>query len=514
MKRFLIYIFSGILLLVLADSCNKALEVKPTHELEDGYFNTEDHIQRGIGAVYAKLTDLYTYNNNAPDERMWLLPGDDLFSNNPYSFDNFSGLNGSAGELAYVWQALYQVVNRANTMLEKINENQSVYTTPGLLNYNKGEMLFLRGWAFYKLWSWWGKAPVVTSRIVGLGDHLYSPPSEGHELLDTAVADLSTASGLLPAAWPADQTGRVTKDAAWGMLVKCYVTLADYDHQNADDYQKALEAFSAISSSRKLVGQYGENFDYRFENNTESLFEFQASESAQENPFLGNDFGEGTGSMGAFYQFFENSWTNLGTLIGPTQKLVDAFDPLDPRKNETFQNTTDPAWSFDGGYKFVKYINGDRNKYVGIAAINSINNYRILRLADVKLLAAEAFLQTGQTANALTEVNDIRSRARKSTPDGVASTQPAALSLVTMQDIMHERFVELAGEANIRWDDLRRWNAAGFVDLASWTKEDFGFPPTYSPFKFDAKVHVLMPIPTSEMDANPKMLAGGQNPGY
>lgn len=43
----------------------------------------------------------------------------------------------------------------------------------------------------------------------------------------------------------------------------------------------------------------------------------------------------------------------------------------------------------------VKYINGERGKYAGIANINSYNT-RLLRLADVKLLVAEAYLQTNQ----------------------------------------------------------------------------------------------------------------------
>ena len=36
-----------------------------------------------------------------------------------------------------------------------------------------------------------------------------------------------------------------------------------------------------------------------------------------------------------------------------------------------------------------------------------------------------------------------------------------------MQWIMDERFVELAGEGH-RWDDLRRWHAAGDINLTGW----------------------------------------------
>lgn len=513
MKR-IIYFLAGVMILFFTAACNKGLEVKPTKELESDYFNSEERLQSGVGSVYAKLTDLYTYNANAPCQRLWLLPGDDLIANNPNPLDNFSGLNGSNSDINYVWGALYEVVNRANTMLEKVEENASVYVTNGLKDANKGELLFLRGWCFYNLWSWWQKAPVQTERLVGYGPHLNLPPSNGLQLLDTAINDMHNAAALLSASWPTNQTGRVTKDGAYGMLVKLYVTRADYNSKNTDDYGKALEAFASISASRQLRVQYGENFDYRFENNSESLFEFQASQSGAENPWLSNDFGFGVGSMGAYYQFFENSWTNQGTLVVPTEKLINAFDPLDPRRNASFKQVADAAWAFNDGYKFIKYTPDGGGIYGGIASINSINNYRILRLADVKLLASEAFLQTAQPEKALEQINDIRARARKSTTDGSESPAPAALTTVTMTDIMQERYVELAGEANIRWDDLRRWHAAGFINLANWTLTDFGFAPDYSSFKFNAGTHLLMPIPTTELDNNPNMLESGQNPGY
>ena len=113
-------------------------------------------------------------------------------------------------------------------------------------------------------------------------------------------------------------------------------------------------------------------------------------------------------------------------------------------------------------------------------------------------------------------MNDIRRRARFSTPDGSEATQPAALEDINMQDIMDERMRELAGEEGHRWNDLRRWHQAGFINLANWSKRDFGFPEDYGDdlYGFDVNTHMLMPIPISELDNNPKMLESGQNPGY
>ncbi|HYW96395.1 MAG TPA: RagB/SusD family nutrient uptake outer membrane protein [Bacteroidales bacterium] len=518
MKQYKFTILFGIMFaLSFLNACDKNLDVKPTAELESEYFSDQSRMQRGMRAVYAKITDLYTYNANNPPHKLWLLPGDDLRSNNARTMDDFKGLAGSDGDINYIWNRLYQLINRANTMLQKIDENKNVYTDTDMIDYNRGEMYFIRGWAFYKLWSWWGKAPVVTDRVVGLSDKLYTPPSEGMAMLDSAIVDMENAEKLLPDSWPLSETGRAFHDGALGMLVKFYVVRACYKGGDAADYGKAISYFEMISSDRQLVTQFGENFDYRYENNSESLFEFQASEKpAQENPWLDNDFVGVTGSMGAFYQHFDNSWTNQGALVAPSLKLINAFDPNDPRLPETFQATEDGAWSFNGGFKMVKYVNGERNFPVGLGGINSANNTRILRLADVKLLAAEAYLETNSPDKALTQVNDIRDRARFSTTDGTEAAAPLDLTAVTMQDIMDERLRELAGEEGIRWFDLKRWNAAGYIDLSTWTKEDFGFPADYLDdiWGFETPTHLLMPIPVNEMDNNPKMLASGQNPGY
>ena len=244
--------------------------------------------------------------------------------------------------------------------------------------------LFLRAWAFYKLWSWWDKAPIITSRIVGL-ENIYQEPSQGLEMLDQAITDLEKATDLLPESWPAEQAGRVTQDAALGMLVQTYVTRAKYSSNNTEEYGKAISAFEKISPSVGLTDHFGKNFDYRYENNEESLFEFQASLKTAENPWLDNDFTDAVGTMGAFYKHFIDNWTNQGALIAPIQKSVCAFHPDNPRIAETYDTTSATPWSFNGGYSMIKYVKEERNQFGGIANINSINNTRILRLADVKL---------------------------------------------------------------------------------------------------------------------------------
>ena len=79
---------------------------------------------------------------------------------------------------------------------------------------------------------------------------------------------------------------------------------------------------------------------------------------------------------------------------------------------------------------------------------------------------------------------------------------------------MDERFIELCGEEGHRWTDLRRWHAAGYINLGTWSATDFGYKYEAENFDFDVNKHLLYPIPISELDRNPLMAASGNNPGY
>jgi len=519
-KEYICYLAVLLMGLLVIQSCKKDLDVKPAVPLESNYFDNEAKIQSGIAAVYAKELDLRGpwLDRGGPFGVAGMLPGDDITYYDPSSeFETFSSLNTTNGRLEIIWNLRYQLIARANFMLEKIADPSiaALYKTENLKTYNKGELLFLRAYANFMLWDWFRKAPIQKDRIVGTGPAMYLEPSTGFEMLDFAISDLDSAAILLPASWPTEQIGRVTKDGAYGLLVKCYVERACYNGKNADDYGKAISAFTKISSGRQLVAKFGDNFDYSKENNTESLFEVQATQitGGSNNAWLTNDKAGVNHTTGVYVAYWLDDWyTYTAGTSGPTTKLINAFEAGDPRILETIKNI---GSGYFGAWQMVKYING-KNATVPIGSwgADSYNNPRVIRLADVKLLAAEAYLQTGDAASALAQVNDVRTRARKSkTP---ASTVPANYSAITMDNIMNERFLELAGEEGIRWVDLRRWHAASYINLGTWTPADFGFPVAYDQalFAFNVNKNLLYPIPQSELDANPKMAAAGNNPGY
>ncbi|NJK98684.1 MAG: RagB/SusD family nutrient uptake outer membrane protein [Bacteroidales bacterium] len=212
---------------IIFHSCEDVLDVPLTSELESTYFENENRVQRGVGSIYAVIQTLYGANlldgmstgAGVTLHPAWLLQGDDLTTsgNSNGAYEAFSGFSPSDVRVAEIWEKLYFVVNRANFMLEKLEDPEivKVFKTTGLKDNNKGEALFLKAWANFRLWDIYRKAPLQEKRISSI-DGAILKPSKGFELLDAAIADLIVAADLLPVSWNAQNKGRVFKTALMG----------------------------------------------------------------------------------------------------------------------------------------------------------------------------------------------------------------------------------------------------------------------------------------------------------
>lgn len=497
------YLLKTVLLALITSalfylSCNKQeLNLLPHGPTEANYFTQESDFQKAVFGVYAKLSDIFWYNAGSPLSPMLYLEGDDITTNDAnQAFETFGQLQPSNGSVSYMYTTWYQLIARANVVLQKVAEvKDGIYTTANLKDYNKGEALFLRGLGYYHLWNYYGTAPLRNDRVTDISQ--FTPPNTtGTQLLEQAIQDFTAAAGLLPPSWDAANSGRATANSANGMLGKSLVFKAS-STKNTADYASAITAFNKINGV-VLVPNFADNFAFDTENNAESLFEFQASEPfGLDNVWLSNDFDNAVGSMSAYWGYYDNNFSLFGqSRWYATDKLAAAYEAGDPRRDTTF-NVADKTIN--------KYVT--RNKYTQ-SGVGSANNPRILRYADVLLLKAEAILQSGgATTDVITLINQVRTRARTMVAAGtVPANYPGTETDKTtiMNWIMNERFIELAGEGQ-RWFDLRRWQMQGIITLNNT------FFNSNVAMAFDIARHLYMPIPNSELDVNPNMK---QNPGY
>ena len=184
----------------------------------------------------------------------------------------------------------------------------------------------------------------------------------------------------------------------------------------------------------------------------------------------------------------------------PTAEFVSQYETGDVRKEKTIFYTGCPT--FDGmtyssaysttGYNVRKFL---LTKTQSPDYNTSNQNWVVTRYADVLLMKAEALNEMGQTTLAEAPLYEVRCRAgltNRSTIEGLSQMQ-------MREKIIHERRMELAFEGH-RWFDIIRY------------KDNYALNFLHSIGKTAAtSKHLLLPIPTQEREANPKLT---QNPGW
>jgi starch-binding outer membrane protein, SusD/RagB family len=508
-------IFATILLLgIILFSCDESnIDLNPIGDTDATFFQNETQMTQAVLGIYQKVGFFYTFRNNQNLflQSVWLIPSDDLTTEASHDMENFVGLRGQTSQIRDFYAFSYQLIARANVVLQKIEENGSFAykNTPALKDHHKGEALFLRAWMNFILWNTFGTAPAVNEWITDL-NNAYPPNSTGTQLLDQAIADLEQAAQLLPASWNASNKGRVTASSARALRGKALVFRGTVNKTPAD-FTSAIADFSAINGA-SLMPNYGDNFNYTKENNAESFFEYQANEAAggtNNNAGLNNDFFAVVGDISAWYGYFTRKPTWIGnTVYSATQSLIDAYEPGDPRMIYTLTANA-KGTDLTNVVKYTRdgmWTNGKQ------ANEQSKNNPRILRYADVLLLKAEAIVRSGGSlSEAIGLVNQVRARARKSTTTGEESPVPADMNAgetntaTVLEWIYQERRIELACEEGHRWYDLRRRHMAGEIDLKSWN-----FNSKRIDFQFRDH-NINFPLPEIEVIENPNLI---QNTGY
>jgi hypothetical protein len=358
----------------------------------------------------------------------------------------------------------------------------------------QAEAVFLRSVMYYRLNQAFGGVPYITN-ILGPNDKVPARLSRD-ELWSNIERDLLAVIPFLPTRLQliaSGNQGRATQNAARAILAKVYL------------YQKkwalALAQTSTIISSgdNDLTTPYTEIFTEAREYGPESVFEVYCEQKPVDQIFLSSQFGQIQGIRGI---------PNLGWgFNGPSQALMNAYEPGDPRKAATVIADGDTIEKSPqivrvradaAGYKFFNkkvYVSlAERGLYGRTADPQAYwMNIRVIRYADVLLMHAEAACELGNTTEALAKLEMVRERARA----GNASLLPK----ITTTDIAelrakihHERRIELA----LEWER--------FYDLVRWDEAKDVIP------NFVVGKHELFPIPQTEIDKSEGVLT--QNPGY
>lgn len=180
------------------------------------------------------------------------------------------------------------------------------------------------------------------------------------------------------------------------------------------------------------------------------------------------------------------------------------------------------GWTTVTGYWIRKLINWEYS-HSQSGATSRTYSWPEMRLADLKLLYAEALNEVGRLDDAISELNDIRGRVglkgvKESWKDFSRNPNKPGTKEGLREIIQQEREIELAFEGHRIWD-IRRWKKAEDYqnkDVRGWNvtgKTPAQYYQVNKVFeqKFISPRDYLWPLSINAILRNPKLV---QNPGW
>ncbi|SKB63231.1 SusD family protein [Soonwooa buanensis] len=353
-----------------------------------------------------------------------------------------------------LWTTTYSQLYNINSIIEGVENSENL--SMEVKNRLKGEALFMRALLHLYLVQSYGSVPYVNTTSYEVNQSISK--SSISSVYSLCKADLQAALNLLPATLSAGNRIYPTKMAAYTVLAR----IAYYE-KNWED---------AVQYSSMVIG----NTLYKMETDLNKVF-----------------LKDGTGSILQLLPFNSTSSTSQGnafilTTAPPTnvalrQDFMGEFETGDGRKAAWIGQKSDSQ----GKIYYYPY------KYKQYTTSTSSTEYSVvLRVEELYLIRAEAYIQKNQNDLAVNDLNKIRSRA--GLPPLANTTDQSFLN----NAVIKERRSELFTEFGHRFYDLRQHNVLDQVMITKKTN----WKPYFR----------LLPLPEKELLLNPNL--NPQNEGY
>ena len=578
-------------------SCEDQLDIEQKGvTTTDKFYKTDVDAEAALAAAYegfmcnvvGRQPDMGGPGIYTPYKIITNMCGDDvLYASGNYGDHEFSGMlnefryDTEAEVPRFQYSGIYLSVYTCNLITDNFKDPD----TP-VKKRVVAEARVLRALDYFLLANLWGTPPFVTSVLAGdaLPYNCDKDPENpiSHEDLilwvakecEEAAADLDERKSTADV----DGAVRVTKGFAWALAGKAYLFAGKYDQAKAN-LKKVIDSgkYALVPGDR-----YMDNFHIEGDGNEEKVFEINFEYNAGKGGWSGmiqrsswmeaNAWNwragnfvtspnkvycgglDGWGGLGVPQWFGDEFFANDGHSyrFDATLKHIDDavynmeyIDEsinnmsLEEKKESKKIGISDPTQGLYGNSFWLAFKQVIRAADTGGKVYGDnirLNNYIIMRYAEVLLNYAEACIQTGDAATAKTVINQIQQRAGSKTIS----------ASVDMEVLKREKSYELWLES-CRWFDIMRWNDqtalarlekvgtdvphlfdklfrtpsssdrsvkwengseanSRFYTVSSSEAKDKGFDVGFKKGK-----HELFPFPQTVMDKNPNL---EQNPGW
>lgn len=484
--------------LLSLSGCEEFLEEDPRDILApESFFNSDEEARAAANGLYKPLYSTELYGSYGIS-RFYMYGADVIEPSREgggslNDINNYTLSEGRDAGARQAWIEFYKIIQDANILIDRVSGNENI-TEDAKAQY-LGEALFLRSFAYYHLTNMFGDVPYYTDNLSIEEVRSIGRIDKG-QIRNQLVIDLQEAQDLLP---DNQSENRVSKWAAATLMAKIHLIQQNWEGAR----NKAVEIIE--KSSHRLLDNYADIFDPENPYNDEIIWSINFVKDL--NPTITTDLftprirdepakGKEKSALKKALSERNEGFTGFGLAI-PKCGFVDEF-PIDDLRRPL--NIVEEYLGYELNYPYMPkmwsldQINSPRK--------NHGEDYRVFRMADVYLMAAEAENELNGPAGAFQYINRVRERAYE--PDqplsGISQSE-------FRESIYDERKWELAGEGHRRFD-LIRWGI--LLDVVKNTRHC-----AYDPAGNIQPHHVLFPIPEEELQLNPNLLESDPtNNGY
>ena len=421
-----------------------------------------------------------------------------------------SGFLASDDYTTGIWAGHYGAIKNYNIAIEQCDlvEDEALKANANVL---KGIALFCRASSYLTLARHFSAdyepATAATELAVPLilvYDQLEKPVRATlQEVYDQIIADLDEAEALLSEAGTINLNGTAvnlagapkslapTVDAVKALKARYYLDVHEYElaAESAMDVIDS-EAGYALSSSLEEM-----NKEFMTDEGNESIIRLYATKTEGAVGTPNNTSVQSTDAEGKFFQ----------PMFIPSQTLVNAYENSDLRKQVWFPVDMYPVKVQGTLYNGITMF----TKYIGNPTLQQGNNEdgahfcKPLMIAEMYLIAAEAYAQSGNEGDAAAIIGELR-----------AARKAGEMTGDVMDVIKGEWLRETVGDGQ-RINCIKRWGDGLPARPAQKAAENIvmNTPASdYTARELAADSHTLVwPIPSYEIKISPALI---QNPGY